>query len=427
MPPDKSILHRALIIGALSDSTISIPLPDKVGEDITSTIKALRQLGVRIEYSELNITIYGVGKRGLKKPDAPIDCGNSGTTARLLMGVLAAQNFESVLTGDASLSKRPMERLAKLLNHELGANITTTNGSLPVSISGRQLHSAKVSISVASAQIKSSLLLAAYCSDASLDLTEPSQSRDHTENIFRASGIDLNSNGTHNYLPSNREINLPESFSWNIPGDLSSAAFMMVAAAITRSDVIIEGVGINPSRTAVLDTLSDSGVPLFVSNVSQTFLERTGDIHISGSKIKVLRPFLIDEPLIPNLQDEIPALAALALFIQGQSTFTGASELRLKESDRLQALQINLTSFGISVTDSPDGLTIDGEGDINLNPITIEDRNDHRIAMALAVAGLGSQKAVTLPDSSTVSVSYPSFFEMLRNISSSSGHHIAIQ
>ena len=426
VPPDKSILHRALIISALSESTITFPLIDRVGEDIVTTINALRQLGVRIEHSDFGITVIGVGKRGLQASANPIDCRNSGTTARLLMGVLSAQNFSSTLIGDESLSRRPMGRLAELLNTELGADISTTEGLLPVKINGRELHSANVMLPVASAQIKSSLLLAVFCSGVFLTLTEPYQSRDHTEIMLRACGVDIQSNNTTVFLPAGRELQLPKQFQWEIPGDISSASFLMVAGAISNTDLIIENVGINPSRTAAIETLSDSGVPIFINEARQHFGENIGNVQVSASNSQAYKSFFFSHSAIPNIQDEIPALSVFAAFAKGTSSFAGATELRVKESDRLKALYNNLSVSGVQVTESPDGLQITGSEKNLAGDITVNNFNDHRIAMAMSVAALRSEGRVIIPDSDVVSVSYPSFFDRLRQIADVSGHDISI-
>ncbi|HYM21512.1 MAG TPA: 3-phosphoshikimate 1-carboxyvinyltransferase [Candidatus Kapabacteria bacterium] len=422
VPPDKSILHRALFLGALSESIITIPVTESVGDDIISTINALRQLAVPIEFEGSQIVITGVGKNGLHKSDKPIDCRNSGTTARLLMGILSAQDFESTLVGDSSLSTRPMKRIATVLNEELGADIITSeSGTLPVCINGRTLQNAAVRLPVASAQIKSSLLLAAFCSGTSLEVIEPLQSRDHTERMFRQFGVDVQTSAVKIFLPERRTFVLPKEFDYNVPGDISSASFLIAAAAITRTDISINNVGINQTRSGVLQVLSNSGIPIFVNTISEFSGERSGNVRIAGSHIITFRPFSLDASSVPNVQDEIPALSVIALFADGVSNFAGASELRLKESDRISTLYHNLTAFGANIVERSDGLTIHGDKNFIGKALVIDHSGDHRIAMAMSVAALCSGGEVIIPDSNVVTISYPNFFETLTTIASQSG------
>ncbi len=413
LPQDKSIFHRILFLSALSEGAVTIPITGKIGEDVQTTIDALRLLNVLIEQTDTALTIRGVGKQGLSKSNSPIDCRNSGTTARLLMGILSAQSFDSQLIGDTSLSKRPMKRLASVLHDSFGADITTTSeGTLPIVTRGKQLRSGNVALPVASAQMKSAALLAAYCANIETSITEPSQSRDHTEWMMRSFGIDLQIANSSIYLPSQRSLHLPNNY--HVPGDISSAAFFVVAAAITRSDLRVENVGLNPTRTAYLDLLMDCGVPIWFENVRLIHGERIGTIIVQTSNIQGIQPFDISGSVIANLQDEIPALAVLALFMKGESQIADASELRKKESDRISVLTENLRRCGTIVRELGDGLMIEGSPDFIPTGFTVSHHNDHRIAMAMSLLGFRASAAVTIPDASVVSISFPSFFSELQ-------------
>lgn len=413
LPPDKSIFHRVLFFSALGESTVTIAAEGKIGDDVQATIDALRSLGVPIEQTDTALTIRGEGKQGLSKSNAPIDCRNSGTTARLLMGILSAQSFDSELVGDASLSKRPMKRLASVIQNSFGADIATTDkGTLPVVIHGKQLHDGTVALPVASAQMKSAALLAAYCADVEARITEPSQSRDHSEQMMLSSGIDLQIANNTISLFSNRSLHLPSTYE--VPGDISSAAFFAVAAAITKSDIRIENVGLNPTRTAYLDILMDCGVPIWFENVRLIHAERVGTLQVNGSEVNSIRPFDLSGSVIANLQDEIPALAILALFASGESRIADASELRKKESDRISVLVENLESCGATIREQEDGLIIQGSSNFIPNGFTVSHHNDHRIAMAMSLLGFRASGAVTIPGSSVVSISFPSFFSELQ-------------
>lgn len=414
VPADKSIFHRILMLAALSESEVSIPTIGKLSSDIQTTLNALIQLGVKIDQRDKEIIVYGVGKTGLQKPSKPIDCRNSGTTARLLMGILASQSFESALIGDDSLTKRPMSRLAKILNEQLGADILCSDtGTLPVQIRGKVLHNASVILPFASAQIKSSVLLAAYCSNTAIKISEPEKSRDHTEKMMLSMGIDLQIDANSVSLEANRSLQIPQAYSYQIPGDLSSAAFFAVASAITKINLTIRNVGLNATRSRFFETLNAAGVPIFYEKVAIVNGELYGDVIIHGSRISQLKPFTLGAEDIPNLQDEIPALTVFALFTNGKSTIAGATELRLKESDRIHAMANNLERIGGRVTELPDGLEITGSSTFIPSGATIDSYGDHRIAMAMAVAALKSSGVVTIPNASVVSISFPTFFELL--------------
>ena len=409
------------MLAALSESEVSILTIGKLSSDVQTTLDALLQLGVKIERKDTEIIVYGVGKNGFQKSSKPIDCRNSGTTARLLMGILSSQSFESTLIGDESLSKRPMARLAKILNEQLGADISCSDSeTLPVQILGKELHSASVILPVASAQIKSSILLAAFCSNTAIKISEPEKSRDHTEKMMLSMGIDLQIDTTSVSIQANRSFQIPHTYSYQISGDLSSAAFFAVAAAITKTDLTINNVGLNSTRSRFFEILTGAGVPVFYEEVAIANGELFGNVVIYGSKISRVKPFTVGGEDIPNLQDEIPALTVLALFADGRSTIVGATELRLKESDRIHAMADNLERIGGRVTELPDGLEITGSADFIPSGATINSYGDHRIAMAMAIVALKSSGVVTIPNAEVVSISSPTFFELLGGIPAAS-------
>ncbi|MBS1903321.1 MAG: 3-phosphoshikimate 1-carboxyvinyltransferase [Bacteroidetes bacterium] len=427
VPQDKSILHRILVIASLSQSTVAVPTNAPIADDVQTTLKALRQLGVHIELSDAEIVIHGVGVRGLSTPDQPINCENSGTTARLLMGVLAGQSFDSTLIGDASLSRRPMQRLANILNDHLGAQIACSDeGTMPVRITGRELHDAHITLPVASAQMKSALLLAGLVAGGAVRIEEPAQSRDHTERMLSALGIDITREEGRAGIRKSSSIIAPNSFEYSVPGDLSSAAFFVVAAAILRLDVEIKNVGLNPTRTAFLDVLTDAGVPIFFSDVCEVHGERWGTISINARAAQSYKPIGIGADVFANLQDEIPILAVFAMFAGGTSSISGAAELRRKESDRIAALVENISKFGTPVREREDGLEIDGRTEFVPRQCQIDAFGDHRIAMAMAVAALRAPGEVTIPDASVVSISFPTFFAELTRIAAAAGKTITI-
>lgn len=417
--PDKSILHRVLILGSITRSQIHIPIesPEELPNDILATILALESLNVPIEVSASEIELQGVGHHGLRPPGHTINCANSGTTARLLMGLLAGQPFDTALAGDRSLSLRPMRRLADLLA-KMGATIETSSaGTLPAKISGRPLLGTELTLPVASAQLKSAVLLAGLFAEGMTIVAEPLQSRDHTERLLTAFGLgDLRlarPNTLRLEAVSNHD--LPEDFTCNIPGDISSAAFMAVAAVLLRRRVTIAEVSLNPTRTRFLDIMTLMGVEIEATNVREEFGESRGNLTIFGDRLdSALAPFEITAQDVPLLIDEVPELCVLAMFAEGTSSVRGARELRVKESDRLHLVANQLKAFGAQVVEFEDGLEIEGIPDRVLTSSPIEHGGDHRLAMAFAVAGLVADKPIQISDAEAVRVSYPKFFEHLR-------------
>ncbi len=405
LPPDKSILHRVLIIGSLTSSRISITniSIEMIPEDVDSTIRVLRQLGVQIEIESSSIHLQGIGLQGLKAPSGPLDCGNSGTTARLMMGVLAGQTFDSKLIGDTSLSKRPMKRLATLLNDNFGANIECLNGDgLPIAIHGQQLDSPVDPISVSSAQIKSAVLLASLYADSQVKIKEEVVSRDHTERMLDAFAFF----NTNNQLESDIE--------YFLPNDFSSAAYFIVAAILAKSTLTLKNVSLNPTRTRFLSILQNCGLRVTLLDKKSNWGEEYGNIQVDAKSFIGINRHNFTEDDISLCIDELPLVAVLASQCVGTTTIRNASELRKKESDRISAICENLRLFGVEVEEHDDGFSVSGVADIAGG--RVKTSHDHRIAMAFSLLGLVSSKEVTIPDADVVSISFPTFFEQLSHL-----------
>ncbi len=418
VPGDKSISHRALLFGSIAEglTTVEGLLP---AEDPESTASCLRSMGVQISPIKKGevVHINGVGLDGLKEPKNVLDCGNSGTTMRLLLGLLVGRvGRHFVLTGDESLSKRPMQRVGQPLKL-MGAQVRgRSNGNqAPLSIVGQQLHGAIIGTPVASAQIKSAILLAALTADSSTTVIEPALSRDHSERMLKAFGANLTVGGE-----MGRHINvLPgatlKGQSIVVPGDISSAAFWLVAGSIIPgSQITVENVGLNPTRTGILEILRKMQANLEIINKRDVAGEPVGDIRVRH--VAQLMPFRIDAEIIPRLVDEVPILSVAACFCNGISHITGASELRVKETDRLAVMARQLTAMGAKLEEHPDGLTI--HGGAPLQGAEIDSETDHRVAMSLAIASLMAKGDSLLSRSEAAAVSYPDFwsdFERLRS------------
>lgn len=416
VPPDKSIFHRLLIIGSMTGSRITIPINaiEDIPVDVVSTILAMQSLGVPIELSRSEIELQGVGFEGYHEPKHQINCGNSGTTARLLLGLLSGQQFSSKLTGDTSLSARPMRRLADLLNNALGAEIiTSSDGKMPVVVNGKVLHPGDIMLPVASAQMKSALLLAGMYVQGRVSVTEPFKSRDHTEKMLSAFGIVIHSESKTTSIESPVAFTIPDEFTYRIPGDISSAGFLIGAAIITRKNIILSDIGLNPTRKRFLDILSAGGLKFEISNRKEKWNEVSGTLEIFGAESTITKPFDITAEDIPLVIDEIPLLAILATFCNGETSISGAHELRSKESDRLSVLTKNLTAWGSQTQENEDGIVISGDENFIPGGGAIEHSGDHRIAMALSLLGLRAKEPVTISDASVVSISYPNFFRDL--------------
>ncbi|MFY9114338.1 MAG: 3-phosphoshikimate 1-carboxyvinyltransferase [Dethiobacteria bacterium] len=399
-PGDKSISHRAVIIGSLAQGVTCI-YNFLWSEDCRATINCLRSLGVDIEQVDEHIRIDGRGLN-LKSPDRPLYAGNSGTTVRLLLGVLAGQRFTSEIYGDRSLSRRPMFRVIEPLRR-MGAMVDHQAGGLPLKITGGNLQPISYDLPVASAQVKSAVLLAGLFAEGQTSVREPAPSRDHTERMLKTFGAEIRSQG------SIRTVRGPASLEGcriDVPGDISSAAYFMVAGAINPgSEIVIRSVGINPTRTGIIEILQRMGARLTILNRRVCGNEEVGDVRIKGED--VLTGVTVDGEIIPRLIDEIPALAAAALAAKGTTVIRGAAELRVKESDRISSLVRELTRMGAWIEEKPDGLII--EGGAPLRGCICESYGDHRVAMALAMAGLQAAGQTRIKDPGCINVSYPSF------------------
>ena len=415
VPGDKSVSHRSIMFGAIAEGTTHVT-GFLEGEDALATLQAFRDMGVSIEGPKNGeVTIHGVGVNGLKAPASALYMGNSGTSMRLLSGMLSAQKFDSVMTGDASLSKRPMERIAKPLR-EMGAQIQTTGerGTPPVSITGNQaLQGIHYDLPMASAQVKSGILLAGLWAAGETSVTEPEPTRDHTERMLRAFGYDVKTEGNRISLQGGGKLVGTEI---QVPSDISSAAFFMVGAAITEgSDVTLEAVGINPTRTGVIEILKQMGADITVENERIAGGEPIADIRIQGTR--TLKGIHMPEDQVPLAIDEFPALFIAAACAEGRTVLTGAAELRVKESDRIQVMADGLKTMGIDCTPTDDGIIIEGKGHSGewgaiFTGGEIESHHDHRIAMSFSMAGLRTSGEIKIIGTETVATSFPTFTQL---------------
>ena len=415
VPGDKSISHRALLFGAIAEGTTRITglLP---AEDPLSTAACLRAMGVTISAIEAGqpVSVKGVGLDGLREPEDVLDCGNSGTTMRLMLGLLAGQaGRHFVLTGDGSLRRRPMQRVGGPLA-QMGALISGRSGGnlAPLAIQGQQLRGATIRTPVASAQVKSALVLAALTATGDTTVIEPVQSRDHSERMLRAFGAQLSVGG-----PGLTEVTVTPGARLRgqdviVPGDISSAAFWLVAGAITPgADLTVQNVGLNPSRTGVLDVLKQMGARIELLNGREVAGEPVGDLRVTHGPLKA---FTIGADLIPRLVDEIPVLAVAACYAEGISRVSGAEELRVKETDRLAVMARQLGAMGARIEEFADGLTI--EGGVPLQGADVDSETDHRVAMSLAVAAQVAHGPTQLHRPEAAAVSYPGFWEDLERL-----------
>ncbi|WP_407410673.1 bifunctional prephenate dehydrogenase/3-phosphoshikimate 1-carboxyvinyltransferase [Acinetobacter sp.] len=415
VPGDKSVSHRSIMFGAIAEGTTHVT-GFLEGEDALATLQAFRDMGVSIEGPKNGeVTIHGVGMHGLKAPKSALYMGNSGTSMRLLSGMLSAQKFDSVMTGDASLSKRPMERIAKPLRL-MGAQIQSTGerGTPPISITGAQvLTGVHYDLPMASAQVKSGILLAGLWAAGETSVTEPEPTRDHTERMLRAFGYEVKTEGNRISLQGGGKLVGTEI---QVPSDISSAAFFMVGAAITQgSDITLEAVGINPTRTGIIEILKQMGADITVQNERIAGGEPIADIRIQGTR--TLKGIHIPEDQVPLAIDEFPALFIAAACAEGQTVLTGAAELRVKESDRIQVMADGLQIMGIDCTPTEDGIIIEGKGKAGewgaiFNGGEIESHHDHRIAMSFSMAGLRTSGEIKIVGTETVATSFPTFTQL---------------
>lgn len=409
VPGDKSISHRSIMLGSLAEGTTEVE-GFLEGEDALATLQAFRDMGVVIEGPHHGrLTIHGVGLRGLKAPPGPIYLGNSGTSMRLLSGLLAAQDFDSTLTGDASLSRRPMSRVAEPLR-AMGAVIeTAAEGRPPITIRGRKtLKGLTYEMPVASAQVKSSLLLAGLYAQGKTTVIEPAPTRDHTERMLRGFGQPVSVDGARVALESGVGL---KAAKIEVPADISSAAFFLVAASIAPgSDLLLEGVGINPTRTGIIDILRLMGGDITLENPREAGGEPVADLRVRSAQLKGIE---IPEALVPLAIDEFPVLFIAAACAQGRTVLRGAQELRVKESDRIQVMADGLLALGVSVEPTPDGIIIDGS---QIGGGVVNAMGDHRIAMAFSVAALCANAPIQIHDCANVATSFPNFLALCAQV-----------
>jgi 3-phosphoshikimate 1-carboxyvinyltransferase len=411
-PPDKSLSHRAIIFSSLAKGR-SVIRNFLKAEDPASTMNAFRALGVAIDDRGDHIVVNGKGIHGLNEPHDVIDCGNSGTTIRLLSGVLAGNPFLSVLTGDESLRSRPMGRVIIPLSR-MGAVIMARaeNKYPPLAIHGGKLRPVQYTLPVASAQLKSAILLAGLYAGGETEITEPAKSRDHTERMLPAFGAEIRVDGLCVRIKGNTELHGMEV---NVPGDFSSAAFFIIGALlISDSEILIRDVGTNPTRTGLLVTLEEMGANIEIRNVKDSSGEPVADIYCkSGAELKAVN---ITEEKIPALIDEFPILCVAATQAAGTTFIRGAKELRVKESDRIRSMATELKKMGAGISEFNDGVSIVGR--TQLHGATLESYGDHRIAMALSIAAMIAEGKSVIHGVSSVNISFPGFFDILGRLTS---------
>jgi 3-phosphoshikimate 1-carboxyvinyltransferase len=416
LPGDKSISHRAALFSALATGATRIE-NFATSADCASTLSCLRQLGVEITQENSTVFVNGVGKTGFQKPEAPLDCGNSGTTMRLLAGILAGQRFDSVLTGDESLSQRPMRRVIEPLT-QMNARLEATDNHAPLTIFGKNpLRAIDFEPAVASAQVKSCVLLAGLNSDGTTSVLEKTPTRDHTERMLRWFGVDVSEietdGGKSIAVSGEAELTARDLI---VPADVSSAAFFLVAAAcLKNSDITLRGVGLNPTRRAVVEVLKDFGAGVEIRNEREVAGEPVGDLRVTGAGNlrSKLSANILRGKIIANLIDEIPILAVFGTQIEGGLEIREAAELRVKESDRIKSVVTNLRKMGAAVEEFDDGLRV---GKSELKGAPVDSFGDHRIAMAFSVAALLAEGETEIADAECAAVSFPAFFEMLRSV-----------
>jgi 3-phosphoshikimate 1-carboxyvinyltransferase len=416
VPGDKSISHRSIMLGSLAEGTTTVT-GFLEGEDSLATLKAFQAMGVNIEGPvEGKVTIQGVGLKGLKQPLHSLNMGNSGTSMRLLSGIIAGQAFSSELTGDASLSKRPMKRVIDPLTL-MGANIESGNNGLPpLKIQGSEtLKAIDYRLPMASAQVKSCVLLAGLYAQGTTKVIEPAPTRDHTERMLRGFGYQVNTTkldalATEITLEGGGKLTATHI---DVPSDISSAAFYMVAASIAPgSDLVIEHVGINPTRTGVIDILKLMGADISLENPREVGGEPVADIHVRAAQLKGIN---IPEELVPLAIDEFPVLFVAASAAEGTTVLTGAEELRVKESDRIQVMADALQAVGIDAQPTADGMIVKGSQQKPQSAAIIS-HHDHRISMAMTVAGLTAVAPIHIEDCANVNTSFPRFIELANSV-----------
>jgi 3-phosphoshikimate 1-carboxyvinyltransferase len=413
VPGDKSISHRALMLCGIAEG-LSEVTGFLASEDCLATLRAMRALGVRIEQpSATHVLIHGAGMRGLRDAGRPLDMGNAGTAMRLFTGLLAAQKFDSRLVGDASLMARPMERVAKPLR-EMGADVRTHSGTPPVEIGGgHRLRGIDYRMPMSSAQVKSAILLAALYADAPTTISAPAASRDHSERMLKGCGVRVEADGLRTTLhPPQRLLNQ----KLNVPGDFSSAAFFIVAGCLGAPEegLLIENVGMNPTRTGLLDILRSMGANIDVLNARESGAEPVADLRVRASRLRGVR---VPVELVPLAIDELPVLFIAAACAHGATRVSGAEELRVKESDRIAAMSAGFTAMGVAHSVFPDGMQIEGRSEgPAFSGGAVDSFGDHRIAMSFSIASLRAAEPIEIRDVANVATSFPGFVSLARSV-----------
>jgi 3-phosphoshikimate 1-carboxyvinyltransferase len=422
VPGDKSITHRAIILSALGDGPTTISGYCR-GEDCLNTMRAFRSLGVRVDETDRQLMVHGKGMWGLTEPAEPIDCGNSGTGIRLLAGALAGQDFFTILTGDESIRRRPMGRVVKPLR-QMGALIAGRKGGelAPLAVTGAKLRAIAYQSPVASGQVKSALLLAALYAEGTTVISEPRASRDHTERLFEYAGIPFKRDGLALTIEGRPSVRWGGA-ELTVAGDFSAAAFFLVGATIVSgSDVTVTGVGINPTRTGLLDLLKKMGANIQVVNERLESGEPVADLKVHAAPLKGIR---IGAEDIPQTIDEFPILCVAAAVAEGTTDISGAAELRVKESDRIATMAAELRSMGARIQEKPDGLLIEGlggrHGNGRLSGARCLSHGDHRVAMSLAVGALTAPAPTTIEGTDCIETSFPGFDRKLAELVGSMG------
>jgi len=409
IPGDKSISHRAIMFGSLAKGTTKVT-NFLLGEDCLSTIACFRKLGVQIEVSEDEVVVYGKGIEGLKEAHEVLDVGNSGTTARLMMGILSGLPFHSVIIGDESIGKRPMKRVTKPLKM-MGTSIDGREDATytPISIRGGSLNSISYASPVSSAQVKSSILLAGLFAKGTTTVTEPEKSRDHTERMLKAFGCELVVDGNKVSINGNQELTATDVI---VPGDISSAAFFLVAGSIVpNSEILLKNVGVNPTRTGILTVLERMGADITLEDEKVVNGEPIANIRVKSSSLKST---VIGGAEIPTCIDELPILALAAALANGETIIKDAEELRVKETDRIQTVVTELTNLGVSIEATKDGMII--QGNSSLIGANVNSHGDHRMGMMLSIAALLAKGDTIIENTECIAVSFPNFKEQLNEL-----------
>ena len=409
VPGDKSISHRSVMFGSIARGTTEIHHYLQ-GADCLSTIACFEKMGIEIENRGDTVLVHGRGLHGLQRPEQILDCGNSGTTTRLISGILAAQDFDVTLTGDASIQKRPMKRIMEPLSM-MGADIQSVNdnGCAPLHITGKPLHGIHYHSKVASAQVKSAILLAGLYADGETKVTEPYVSRNHTELMLGHFGASIHTEDTTAVIQPATQL---YGNRIDVPGDISSAAFFLAACLmVPNSEILIRNVGINPTRDGILRVCRNMGADLTLLNQNSSSGEPTADLLVRSSN---LHGTVIEGAIIPTLIDELPMIAAMACFAEGTTVIRDAAELKVKESNRIEVMVRNLTAMGADAEETEDGMII--RGGAPLHGAVIDSKLDHRIAMTFAVTGLCADGETTIQGAECVNISYPGFYEDLKRL-----------